>query len=159
MFATSFAESLLNIGCRQLLWMMLMPIISVPVYTLSSGYNSTTGGEGSGVGIRWWNNGENQIFVAFAPDPEYSPGRLPFNNTGAKIGADTQRGKFWINNGVTEFMTRESVDGYLPGRLSAFSGKQGQHTKGRHWWNNSNTECMSNLAPDSSFIRGRLVKG
>ena len=54
--------------------------------------------------------------------------------------------------------TRENVDGYSLGRLSAFSGKQGQHTKGRHWWNNTTIECMSNLPPDSSFIRGRLVK-
>jgi hypothetical protein len=126
--------------------------------TLSAGYNSTTGGEGTGVGTRWWNNGENQIFVAFAPAVGYTLGRLSFNNRGAKVGADAQRGKFWVNNGITEFMTRESVDGYSPGRLSAFSGKQGQHTKGRHWWNNTLTECMSKLPPDSSFIRGRLFK-
>jgi hypothetical protein len=122
------------------------------------GYNSTTGGEGSGVGARWWNNGQDQHFVGFCPGPTYLPGRLPFNNVGAKNGSDIQRGKFWVNNGVTEFMSKHDVDGYSRGRLLAFGGKQGKHTKGRYWWNNMITECMSNLPPDSSFTRGRLIK-
>jgi hypothetical protein len=107
---------------------------------------------------KWWNNGHEQSFSAFPPDISFHPGRLPFNNIGSKHGADKQRGKFWINNGVTELMTTHDIDGYSRGRIVTFGGKQGQHTIGSHWWNDTVTECMAILPPDASFIRGRLVK-
>lgn len=137
----------------------IMEPFFIKIYnTMHQGYNSTTGGEGSGVGARWWNNGQNQLFVGYSPGPTYVLGRLSFNNIGAKNGSDIQRGKFWVNNGVTEFMTKHDVIGYSRGRLLTFGGKQGQHTRGRHWWNNSVTECMEKLPPDSSYVRGRLPK-
>lgn len=113
---------------------------------------------------KWWNNGTNQTFSEFPPDNSYVRGRLYFNNTGAKIGAEVQRGKIWINNSKEEFMITKNTpvpEGFVIGRLKnkAFAGGIGRHSaKGSRWWNNGKTECMSVNSPGPDFVSGRLKK-
>lgn len=125
-----------------------------------SGYNSSTGGEGS-LGCIWWNNGINQSFSAAAPDSTYFRGRLPFNNVGSKLGSDIQRNQRWVNNNSIEKMVPKgsAIDpGFYPGRLKtkAFGGKKNTHTIGTHWWNNGKIQIMSKTQPGGDFIRGRI---
>lgn len=127
--------------------------------TLIDGYNSTNGGDG-GLGNLWWNNGIAQVFTPNPPDTTYIRGRLPFNNTGAKIGSDIQRNKIWVNNGISEVMVNNHTIpfGYKKGRLKhAFNKSIPKHTaKGSYWWNNGENEKMSILQPGPAFERGRL---
>jgi hypothetical protein len=109
---------------------------------------------------KWWNNGKKQTFSQNPPDETYVRGRLPFNNVGAKIGANIQKGKIWVNNGLDEMMTY--VDkipvGYVKGRLKSKVFKIRHSAKGTYWWNNGIEECMSINPPDSSYMRGRIKK-
>jgi group I intron endonuclease len=129
--------------------------------SLSDGYNSTKGGE-SGLGNKWWNNGKVQVFTETAPNNTFNRGRLRFNNTGAKIGADRQRGKVWINDGVEEMMIHANTDipkGYLLGRItSPLKGKHNTSCKGTIWWNNGESQKMSIDCPGPKFVKGRLFK-
>jgi group I intron endonuclease len=127
--------------------------------SLADGYNSTRGGE-SGLGNKWWNNGKVQVFTEYPPNETFIRGRLKFNNTGAKIGSDIQRGKHWVNNGVDEMMVlkEELPIGYAKGRLpsKAFNGNQGKHTIGTRWWNNGTISSMKKECPGPQWTRGRL---
>jgi len=111
---------------------------------------------------KWWNNGSHQTFSEFPPDETYIRGRLPFNNTGAKIGTDVQRGKIWINNRIEELMiapAEEIPPGFSPGRLpaTAFAGGSGRHSPlGSRWWNNGVVSKMSVACPGSNYVPGRL---
>lgn len=109
---------------------------------------------------KWWNNGENQTFSENPPDETYVRGRLKFNNIGATIGANVQKGKIWVNDGINEMMTY--IDkipvGYVKGRLKSKAFKIRHSAKGTHWWNNGIEECMSTNPPDSSYTRGRIKK-
>jgi len=129
--------------------------------TLSDGYNSTKGGESS-LGNKWWNNGKAQLFTAYPPDETFMRGRLKFNNTGAKIGADRQRGKIWVNNGIREMMIhlKSGVpEGYQLGRItSPLKGKPKTTTKGTHWWNNGVNHRMSIECPGPGFKQGRVFR-
>lgn len=113
---------------------------------------------------KWWNNGIHQTFSEFPPDDSYVRGRLSFNNIGAKIGTDIQRGKIWINNSKEEIMiypTDNIPQGYVVGRLKSktFGGGHGRHSaKGTVWWNDGEKEVMSISAPGPLFFRGRLKK-
>lgn len=111
---------------------------------------------------RWWNNSEIQVHCEFPPSKDFVLGRLEFNNIGAKIGADINRNKFWINNGTTEMMIFKSdtiPETFSKGRLNPFNGinKTG-HSRGFRWWNNGKIETMSISSPDQSFVKGRLSK-
>jgi len=126
-----------------------------------NGYNSTKGGE-SGLGNKWWNNGMVQVFTGFPPDESFVRGRLPFNNTGAQIGANIQKQKIWVNNGISEMMILKNTvpAGYTKGRLKAkaFAGGEGRHcASGNSWWNNGTIELMSLDCPGPGYIVGRLV--
>ena len=109
---------------------------------------------------KWWNNGSDQRFCADSPNQSYSRGRLPFNNLGSRVGADTQRGKFWINDGVREYMTHNSElpNGHNIGRIrsKAFGGQQRHSCKGTFWWNNGMSEHMQKDSPGLGYTRGRL---
>lgn len=111
---------------------------------------------------KWWNNGTHQTFSEFPPDETYVRGRLTFNNVGAKIGTEIQRGKIWINNSVEEMMihpAEEIPKGFIIGRLKskAFAGGQGRHSaKGSKWWNNGTTSKMSTICPGPDYTLGRL---
>ena len=112
---------------------------------------------------KWWNNGKHQTFSENPIDETYVSGRLKFNNVGAKVGADIQRGKIWINNTIDELMVyhNQIPDGYMKGRLKTkcFAGGEGRYkNKGTCWWNNGTIECMSLSPPDSSYTKGRIKK-
>lgn len=113
---------------------------------------------------KWWNNGTHQTFSELPPDNSYQRGRLTFNNIGAKLGAEVQRGKIWVNNSIEEFMVKnrdEIPEGYEVGRLKskAFANGNGRHSaKGSKWWNDGTVESMSIDCPGPSFVRGRLKK-
>jgi hypothetical protein len=124
-----------------------------------NGYNSTKGGE-SGLGNKWWNNGVVQVFTGFPPDDSFVRGRLPFNNTGAQIGANIQKQKIWVNNGNHEQMVLPNniPDNYKLGRLhhKAFSGGKGRHSaKGSKWWTNGKQCKMSPISPGDDWWPGR----
>ena len=107
---------------------------------------------------RWWNNGAEQVFVETPPNDSFTPGRLSFDNVGAKIGTDKQRGKVWVNNGTDEMMIHGTVpEGYSKGRLqSVKKGKPNLHTIGTKWWNNGTKSTMARECPGPEWIRGRL---
>lgn len=108
---------------------------------------------------KWWNNGITQLHCDLPPDDTFTRGRLTFNNPGAKIGASIQKGKFWVNNGETEYMTTAIPGGFVKGRLrsKAFAGGNGRHSaKGTKWWNNGTKSIMSVVPPDNSWIPGRI---
>jgi len=109
--------------------------------------------------LKWWNNGVEQSFSEFPPNDTYVRGRLAFNNVGSRIGAEKNKGTFWVNNGIDEVMSTSIPEGYVKGRLKekAFAGGNGRHSaKGTKWWNNGTQECMSITPPDDSYSRGRL---
>lgn len=108
----------------------------------------------------WWNNGSVQVFSEFPPDDSFTRGRLPFNNTGAQIGANIQKEKIWVNNGQHEQMIlRNNIpDGYVKGRLkhNAFSGGVGRgNVKGTKWWTNGKQTKMSSISPGPEWRLGR----
>jgi len=117
----------------------------------------------NGRNSKWWNNGKVQTFSPNSPDETYVRGRLKYNNIGAKVGADRQKGRIWVNNQIEEFMVDfdKIPDGYIKGRLKTkcFAGGNGRFkNKGTCWWNNGTIECMSLLPPDSSYKKGRIKK-
>jgi group I intron endonuclease len=131
--------------------------------SLKNGYNTRPGGgPKSAKGAKWWNNGIIQFHSHCQPDETFKPGRLLFNNVGAKIGAAVNRNKHWINNNITEMMIfkSESIpEGYALGRIqSPKFGKSNISTLGTVWWNNGITERMSKISPGDSYIKGRLQK-
>lgn len=107
---------------------------------------------------RWWNNGEKQVFAETPPDEDFMPGRLTFDNVGARIGTDMQRGKIWVNNGTHEMMVHGAVpEGYSNGRLpSVKKGKPNLHATGTKWWNNGIKSTMSKECPGPDWISGRV---
>ena len=108
--------------------------------------------------LRWWNNGSEQSFSEHPPGPDYCRGRLPFNNNGARIGAEINSQKHWITNGISEkmiFKTENIPDGYVIGRsISPLKGRS-NHTNGTHWWTDGTNNKMSAVSPGPSWVRGR----
>ena len=133
-------------------------------------HNRTNGGDGGDTSLyinytkikeknkknRWWNNGTTQIFTERPPSDDYVYGRLPFNNTGAKIGAFIQKNKKWYNNGKEEKMFVTPPEGWNYGRLIKSRFTRNKSASGTKWWNDGKIECMSILPPNEQFIRGRL---
>lgn len=109
--------------------------------------------------FKWWNNGVNQVHSEFQPDHTYVLGRLNFNNNGAKIGSDKQRGKVWVNNGSDEFMTHLPVPlGYKRGRKPGMKENDGLATLGTHHWTNGIKNKMSKVCPGKGWKRGRTLR-
>jgi hypothetical protein len=111
---------------------------------------------------KWWNNGEEQVFSEVPPNINYQQGRLPFNNIGAKKGANIQKQKIWVNNGSEEMMIlpNQISFGYKKGRLhdKAFSGGKGRHNaKGTKWWTNGQQCKMSSISPGPEWSIGRKI--
>lgn len=111
--------------------------------------------------FKWWNNGKEQVFCETPPE-NYIRGRLYFNNVGSKIGADIQRNKKWINNGIEEMMYNKNLilpEGFVYGRLpSSKQNLPNLKAQGTFWWNNGQISKMSKACPGPDFIRGRLPK-
>jgi hypothetical protein len=110
---------------------------------------------------KWWNNGVHQTFSEFPLNESYVRGRLSFNNVGATLGNEIQKGKIWVNDGVIEKMVypNEKLDSMSTGRLKskAFAGGNGRHSaKGSKWWNNGTISKMSTVCPGSNYVLGRL---
>lgn len=112
---------------------------------------------------KWWNNGTKQVFCQTPPDDSYQRGRLQFNNVGARKGADTQRNKIWINNGITETMilpTDIIPLGFTPGRLKSTAFASGRHNAaGSKWWNNGIDQVMVKDCPGPGWVNGRVRGG
>ena len=111
---------------------------------------------------KWWNNSVNQVFCETPPDESYVRGRLSFNNVGAKLGANVQKQKLWVNNGTNEQMLYKDAvipEGYTKGRLTckAFNGYDRSRIKGAQWWNNGNICKMSARQPGKEWVLGRLA--
>jgi len=73
-------------------------------------------------GTRFWNNGVKDIRSINCPGPDFVLGRKPFNNVGTKIGADLNKSKHWITNGLEEkFVLKSDLlpDGYKIGRSNS----------------------------------------
>jgi len=111
-------------------------------------------------GGHWWNNGIEQYFGTTPPNFGYNQGRLSFNNVGSSLGADAQRGKLWINNGIDEFMiypTSQIPTGYALGRTIGVRNKGlNIWAKGSRWWNNGSNTRMSPDCPGPDWVPGRL---
>ena len=112
---------------------------------------------------KWWNDGTNQCFSETPPTNNYIRGRMPFNNNGSIIGSNIQKGKFWINNSIVEYMLEKNSpipNFFVKGRLTskAFNGYERSSKKGVFWWNNGTNECMSKTQPSPDYTRGRLKK-
>ena len=110
---------------------------------------------------KWWNDGVNQCFVEIPPADNYIRGRMSYNNNGAIIGSNIQKGKFWINNSIVEYMLEENSpipDFFVKGRLTskAFAGYDRSSKKGVFWWNNGVSQCMQVDQPSNDYVRGRL---
>ena len=127
--------------------------------SLANGYNGNKGGGRGAFGARWWNNGSTQIHTQIPPDNSFKLGRLKFNNTGAKLGADINSNKYWINNGYIDMMIFK-IDpipaGWVKGRIKCFGGKHGSHSKGSRWWNNGKISTMSHQCPGAEYSPGRI---
>jgi hypothetical protein len=112
------------------------------------------------IGTQFWNNGINEKRSKTCPGDDYVIGRLPFNNIGSIIGANKQRGKYWINNGELEMMISHSEtipNGYVNGRLeSPKKGKVNTHTTGTKWWNNGTKSTMATECPGPQWTIGRI---
>lgn len=127
--------------------------------SIKNGYNGQNGGIGGAVGSFWWNNGAVQIHTQIPPNDTFIKGRLSFNNRGAKLGAEVNSNKHWINDGHTNMMifkTDPIPEGFIKGRLCCFGGTHGAHSKGSKWWNNGKTSTMSHSCPGEDYIPGRL---
>ena len=127
--------------------------------SLANGYNSAKGGGKGAYGSFWWNNGDRQVFTEIPPDKTFIKGRLSYNNTGAKLGADVIASKHWINNGLTNMMifkTDTIPKGFVKGRLRCFGGTHGAHSKGSKWWNNGKISTMSHQCPGTDYVLGRI---
>ena len=111
------------------------------------------------VGTRYWNNGCSEQRSNECPGTGFVLGRLPFNNIGSVIGADKQRGKFWVNNGNHEMMilpTDPIPDSYVAGRIeSPKKNKPNTHATGTKWWNNGIKSTMARECPGPEWTRGR----
>jgi len=111
---------------------------------------------------KWWNNGKKQCHSENPPDGSYQRGRLLFNNIGSKMGADINKNRKWINNGIEQMMIDKVLDlpdGYNPGRItSPKKGKSNIRAIGSIWWNNGIKSVMAKFPPDNSYIKGRLPK-
>lgn len=110
---------------------------------------------------KWWNNGITQVFLPKPPDGTFTLGRLHFNNLGAQIGADVQKQKIWVNNGLTEMMVLPILipNGFTKGRLKikAFAGGTKRHsTKNTKWWTNGKQCKMSAISPGPEWRLGRF---
>lgn len=109
---------------------------------------------------KWWNNGSIQKFRPDPPDETYVRGRLEFNNIGAKIGTDLQRGKFWVTNGANELMIspKSAIPyGYRLGRIdSPKKNKPNLAAAGTKWWNNGEKSVMRKDCPGPEWSQGRL---
>lgn len=116
-------------------------------------------GEGSDGSQRWWNNNNIQIYREFPPDNTYKLGRLNFINRGGLAGAEVQRGKVWVNNGLDEFMTYPPIpEGYQPGRRPALKKNDGSSSLGTYHWTNGVENKMSKICPGDDWKRGRTLK-
>ena len=114
-------------------------------------------GDGADTNQLWWNNGTEQVHSEYPPDDTYTRGRLPFNNRGFAIGAEIQRDKKWVTNGIEEYMTHDDLpEGYWYGRLDAKRHIRKKSAKGTKWWNNGVISKMSLECPDAGFVPGRL---
>lgn len=111
---------------------------------------------------KWWNNGEHQTFSEFPPNETYIRGRLPFNNVGAKIGTEIQKGKIWVNNSFEELMVYPTKipDGFVKGRLKSKlkTDKIRHFNKGTAWWNDGAVEIMAVIPPNENFKKGRIKR-
>lgn len=110
---------------------------------------------------RWYNNGIKNVHCEHAPQGFY-PGRLSFNNTGAKIGAAIIKEKQWYNNGLIEkmfFKTESIPDDFVRGRLDKTNKfKRFYSSKGTKWYNNGIEEIMTSIPPTNSWNLGRLKR-
>lgn len=112
---------------------------------------------------KWWNNGVDQVHCEIPPSIDFVRGRLNFNNIGAKLGADINRNRCWVNNGEHEFMIDKNSEfpiGYKKGRLPHLSltkNKDASYVKGACWWNNGTVERMSKV-PIDGFVKGRIQR-
>lgn len=106
---------------------------------------------------KWWNNGVKQTHSSICPDG-WTRGRLPFNNSGASLGAAKVKKMVWVNDGITETMLLpEDIDNtkFVKGRLPGKHKGNNVHAKGTKWWNNGTIEKMSKECP-KGFIAGRI---
>lgn len=111
---------------------------------------------------KWWNNGITQHFCESPPDESYIRGRLKFNNVGAKIGAEVNKAKHWINNGSEEMMVLKIEPiplGFKLGRCisNKTKGRKGK-AKGKKWWNDGKIEIMAFIPPSDLFMPGRIIR-
>ena len=113
-----------------------------------------------------WNDGKTCFYGEFPPNSTFVKGGLPhMKETSIKNGlkgAEVQRGKIWINDGICEMMvnpTETIPKNFTKGRLKTRGFHTNRHSpKGTKWWNDGIKEVMTVIPPDESFVRGRLVK-
>lgn len=109
---------------------------------------------------RWWNNEIEQVFCKAPPNLNFVPGRLKFNNRGAKIGAEKQKGKYWVNNGNHEMMIGPDEvvpEGYSLGRVyNTEKYKPKVTVAGTKWWNNGVISIMTKENPGPGWSLGRI---
>lgn len=112
--------------------------------------------KGKNAGNKWWNNGVEQTMSVNSPGPEWTPGRLDFNNVGAQIGANISKTKKWYTNGIDSVFTVPGTepDGYHLGR-KIFGRKKSNPLKGAVWWTNDITSKLSFTCPGPEWKRGR----
>ncbi len=108
------------------------------------GYNVSWGGDATGLGLTYWNNGQETIRRSECPGDGWSEGSL----------CETNKGKKTWNNGVEERLFEEPPidEDWNIGRLP----EVGERLRDTTWWNNGTEQQQASECPGENWVPGML---
>lgn len=97
-------------------------------------------------GMTWWNNGQEEILVMFAPNGEWSKGRLTdcFGSS-----SRTKGWKWYHKNGQRKMFKEDPGEGWVKGR---------PRDEGKRYYNNGTEHVLAYECPGEGWVLGRLKK-